>query len=342
MTKPLSIARAAAVSEARIALACAADEDDVGTAFTRLLRCDGGAWSALDIEQDAASLCYLRDAVGRTSLWMMSRDRNLIDVDGGGTTTRIEDATLHGKPHQLGFLSKLRQIGGSLYAVGAGGQTYRRDRDGAWHVLSEELLDGPFPDLSWMREYHQNPKLLEDPEINRQFVDRILSEKATLFWALAGTSEQSIYFGGEQRTGLLYFWDGSRAVPCNLPTAKALGRIEFAPDGTIWACGRDGILLRGRDLEFEVVVDVGEYSFSSLAWFNGRLYVCVNYDPSTLYVLDGAALRPVETGLSPEMTDAHILEPAGGALWVVGWKSLARFDGRTWERIPVPEVDTHP
>jgi hypothetical protein len=338
----LSMTRAAAASENRIDIACAADEDDFGLPFTRLLRCDGGAWSTVDIEEHAESLCHFRDALGKASLWMLARNGNLVDVDGGGAVTKVFDPTLHGKPHQLGFLSKVRAIGTSLYAVGAGAQTYRRAGDGAWHVLSEELLDGPFPDPGWLGEYLRDPDLLKNPEANRQMVERVLSEKPTLFWALAGTSESSIYFGGEQRTGLLYGWDGSRARRCNLPTEKAIRNIVCAPDGTVWVCGREGVLLTGRGLDFEVTVDVTGHQFGSMAWFDGRLYVCVGFEPSTLYVLDGNTLKPVATGLSPEMTDAHVLESAGGALWAVGWKSLARFDGHAWERIPVPGVDAQP
>jgi hypothetical protein len=73
------------------------------------------------------------------------------------------------------------------------------------------------------------------------------------------------------------------------------------------------------------------------AWCRGRR-VCETFEPSTVYTLEGNTLVPVATGVS----DAHTLESTGDVLWVVGRKSLARFDGHDWERIPVPEVDATP
>lgn len=332
----MAISRAAAVSAARIDLGCSPDEDDVGTPFTRLLRYDNGAWTTKDVSQDVASLCQVRDRAGEASLLMMGRAGDLVDIDGGGPAAKVEDLGLRGKPYRLGFLAKLRQVGGALYAAGWGGQAYRREADGAWRVLSEDLLDGVAPDRNWMLEYFKNPGLLDDPETERQVSERLDSQKPKVFWTLAGTSETSIYFGGERGRGLLYFWDGVRFAPCDLPTDKAIRDIIVAPDGTVWACGREGILLKGRGRRFEVVADLGPSArLASLAWFNDRLYVGASSGPNALYVLDGQALEPVETGI---VEDAHTLQSVVGGLWVVGLKRLARFDGQAWEHIAVPNV----
>jgi hypothetical protein len=325
------------VSATRIDLACSPDGDDVGAPFTRILRHDNGAWATTDLDQQAQSLCQVSDVAGRTSLFVMSRDGRLANVDGGGPATKIEDAALGGEPYQLGFLNTLRLVGGALYAAGFGGQIYRRADDGAWRVLSEALLDGAYPDRNWILDYARNPKLLDDPETKRQYLQRLRSEAPKMFWALAGTSETSVDVGGEQAVGLLYNWDGARLSPCDLPTAKAVRDILVAPDGTVWICGREGILLAGRDRRFEVVVDLGPQArFASLAWFDGRLYVGASSGPHALYVLDGQAAKPVETG---SLEDAHTIQSAGSALWAVGGKRLARFDGRTWEGVAVPGVE---
>lgn len=337
--RSLSVTRAAAVSATRLDLSCSPDEDDVGTHFTRLLRYDSGVWTMEDISQQAESLCQCHDRVGKTSLLVMSREGNLIDVDGGGPATKVEDVTLRGKPYQLGFLNKLRQVGSTLYAAGSGGQTYCREGNGAWRILSEELLDGPYPNRNWILEYLNDPKLLDDPEVERQAAERVKSENPRLFWTLAGTSEKSIYFGGEQAKGLLYFWDGACFTLCDLPTDKAIRDIMIAPDGTVWICGREGILLKGHNHRFEVVVDLGSVPrFASLAWFNDRLYIGSSSGPSALFAFDGQGAQPVGTGLPTELVDAHTIQSVGSALWVVGAKSLARFDGQKWERIPVPGV----
>jgi hypothetical protein len=337
--KALSITRAAAVSASAVDLACSPDRDDVGTKFTRLLRYRNGTWTAVDLAQHAESLCEFRDGSGRSFLYVMSREGDLADVDGGGARTKVEDLALRGKPHQLGFLYKVRQIGDALYAAGSGGQAYRREANGDWRVLDEALLDGPYPDRNWMLEYARNPELLNNADTKRQYMERLNSGKPKIFWTLAGISDNAIYFGGEQAAGILYVWDGDRSLACDLPTKKALNDIMIAPDGSVWICGRDGLLLKGRERRFEVVLDLGrQRRFSSLAWFEDRPYMGSNSGPIGLFVFDGRGAEPVRTGLPRGIGDAHTVEAVDGVLWAFGAKDLVRFDGRQWERIPVPGV----
>ena len=99
------------------------------------------------------------------------------------------------------------------------------------------------------------------------------------------------------------------------------------------------MLIKGRDRNFEVVLELGqEPRFASLAWFEERLYLGSSSGPHALYVLENGEAAVVRTGLSPEPEDAHTIEAVDGALWVIGMKDLVRFDGRRWERIPVPGV----
>jgi hypothetical protein len=337
-TAKLSITRAAALSASAIDLACSPDADDVGTPFTRLLRLRDGDWTTLDMPQHTESMCQFRHPSGRASLCVMSRGGDLLDVEDG-IRSRIEDPTMRGSQHQLGFLNKLRQVGDTLYAAGAGGQVYRRETGGDWRVLDEALLDGPRADSDWTLEFARNPALLADPDRHSQLLARLDAESAKLFWALAGEAENAIYVCGERTDGLLYFWDGVRFTACELPTKGSLRDVLIAPDGVVWICGRDGLLLRGRGRDFEVVLDLGhEPRFASLAWFEDHLYLGSSSGPHGLYVLDNGEAAAVSTGLSPEPEDAHTIEAVDGVLWVVGMKDLARFDGRRWERIAVPGV----
>jgi|SRR5215472_218409 len=334
-----SITRAAALSASAIDLACSPDNDEYGAPFTRLLRLRDGGWTTLDIPQHTESMSQLRDRSGRSSLYVMSREGDLLNAEEG-TRSKVEDPMLRGAPYQLGFLNKLRQIGDALFAVGAGGQAYGRKANGDWRLLDEALLDGPHADSNWILEYAQNPNLLDDPNEYSQFLARINAGRGKLLSSLAGQSENAIYICGERADGLVYFWDGRGFTTCDLPTRGSLRDILIAPDGAIWICGRDGLLLKGRERAFEVILDLGhELRFASLAWFGGRLYLGASSGPNGLFVLDGGNAAVVRTGLSPEPEEAHTIEAADGVLWIVGLKDLARFDGRRWERIAVPGLN---
>jgi hypothetical protein len=337
-TAKMSATRAAALSSSAIDLACSPDADDVGAPFTRLLRLRSGEWTTLDIPQHTESMCQFRDPAGNVSLYVMSREGDLLNVESG-VASKVEDVTLRGSQHQLGFLNKLRQVGATLYAVGAGGQAYRREANGGWRVLDRALLDGPRADSEWILEFARNPALLEDPGQHSQLLARLDRERAKLFWALAGEAEDAIYVCGERTDGLLYLWNGVEATACALPASGSLRDILIAPDGAVWICGRDGLVLRGRGRNFNVVLDLGhEPRFASLAWFEDRLYLGSSSGPHALYVLNNGEAAVVRTGLSPEPEDAHTIEAVDGVLWIVGMKELVRFDGRRWDRIPVPGV----
>jgi len=337
----LSITRMTAASASRADLACSPDTDDVGTHYTRLMRYNNRNWTAIDLNFHTESLCYFHNLVGTPSLILMSREGMLYDADQIRSNQKIEDYNLDYSAYKNGFLYKLKYIEPHIYAVGSGGQIYSRTKDGLWHVLDIAILDkAQNDDMTWMLEYLHNPTLLNDPEINKKYLDRIFSNSTKLFLFIAGVSEKALYFGGEQAKGILYFWDGTRCSRLDLPTEKALREILIAPDGTVWICGREGLLLRGRDQRFEVALDLGSQPrFASLAWFKDRLYLGSSSGPSALFVYDGRGVVPVNTGLTPELEDAHTLEAVDDVLWVVGMKSLARFDGTTWERIPVPGVN---
>lgn len=55
-----------------------------------------------------------------------------------------------------------------------------------------------------------------------------------------------------------------------------------------------------------------------------------------VYAETQQCLQPVQTGLSPELADTHVVEPQGGVLWSVESKDIACFDGERWTRLGYP------
>jgi hypothetical protein len=336
---PLSVTRAAARSASHIDLACSPDSDEVGTPFTRLLRYESGVWTTRDLKLHAESLCQYRGPDRRAALLVMSREGDVMDVDATGRHVLIEHAISDSGSIQSGFFYKLHQVGNSLFACGSAGRNFVKSYGGPWKILDPGLLDGEAKSANWLLEYLKNPDLMNNPAVAFELQDRIKKESSTIFWSIAGSDEAQVYLAGERGDGLLRLWDGRIMTVCELPTRKALRDIYIGPDGTVWICGREGLLLKGRDQNFDVVVDHGEQPrFSSMAWFNDRLFVGSSSGPGALFMFDDNKLRPVETGHTMPYADVHTLDEVGGVLWSVGMKGLARFDGKAWETIPVPGV----
>jgi hypothetical protein len=101
-------------------------------------------------------------------------------------------------------------------------------------------------------------------------------------------------------------------------------------DGMVYACGREGLLLKGRNQSWQIL-DLGEMNQDiwSLAWFEGRLYLSTMY---RLFKLEGNTLAAVDTGSEHPKT-CYRLSAADGVLWSIGGKDVLAFDGKTWTRI---------
>ncbi len=193
-------------------------------------------------------------------------------------------------------------------------------------------------DSAWVLEFMKNPSLLENPDQHSQFLARLDAGRTKLFWLLAGESERAIFIGGKRADALLYFWNGAAAVACGLPASGYLRDILIAPDGIVWICGGDGLLLRGNGRDFEVVLDL-DRGPAFHPWPRSRSACTSDPTPVRMHsTFSRTERQPQCAPGSPAPESAHTMEAVGGVLWVVGMKDLVRFDGDRWERIAVPGV----
>lgn len=206
-------------------------------------------------------------------------------------------------PKDRGFVRGVRRIGSRVYAVGMDRQAYRREGANYWKSF------GP-------------------PGWRERGVPAPTAAKATGFEAVDGFSESDIYAVGWQ--GEIWHYDGQQWRQLPSPTNLVLVDVCCAGDGLVYACGREGLLLKGRDQTWEVIEPPGTpQDLWSLAWFDGRLYLSTFY---ALYTLGQNGLDPVDT--SPEKAKSfHRLSTGDGVLWSIGAKDVLAFDGKTWTRI---------
>jgi cellulase/cellobiase CelA1 len=206
-------------------------------------------------------------------------------------------------PKDRGPLRGVRRIGSHIYVVGMDRQAYRREGPKHWQSV------GP---PSWRQRGRQPPGAAD----------------VKGFEAVDGFSESDIYAVGWD--GEIWNYDDRKWQPLPSPAKEVLVDVCCAGDGMVYACGREGLLVRGRARSWEVIKLRGmTQDIWSLAWFNGRLYLSTM---SRVFTLEGKALAAVGFGSDTPKT-CHRLSVGDGVLWSIGAKDVFTFDGTKWTRI---------
>lgn len=195
-----------------------------------------------------------------------------------------------------GVLRGIRTIGERVYAVGMGRQVYRRDQKGKWSAIDKGLAptDGG----------------------------------VVGFEAIDGFDEKTITAVGWE--GEIWRYTGRSWKQLKSPTELILTDVCCAGDGTAYACGQMGTVLRGKDDKWEAI-EHGAITDNiwGLCWFNDKLYLSTM---DAVYTLEGDKLELVDFGEDVPDTCYH-LSAADGVMWSIGGSDIMAFDGKAWARI---------
>lgn len=214
---------------------------------------------------------------------------------GSGDEHEEEIVVANSPIKDRGPLRGVRRIGENIYVAGMNRQVYRRDGVNQWSCIENGI-----------------PR----------------SKEVCGFESIDGFSEQEIYAVG---------WDGEIWSYLNAqwrqedsPVNTVLLDVCCGGDGFVYACGRNGVLVKGKRGAWEAV-DLGEFSESlwSLAWFKGSLYAS---SMDAVFVLGEDGFTPVFWGEDVPNT-SYDLVAGHGMLWSVGAKDVMSFDGEKWSRI---------
>ena len=205
-------------------------------------------------------------------------------------------------PSKRGPLRAASAISGRAYAVGMGRQVYRRDGRDQWTAIDEQIR----PAKGDTKPYG--------------------------FDTIAGFSETDIYAAG--RYGEVFHYNGKTWTKLPVPTDQIITHACCAGDGNVYLCGRNGLLLKGRNEEWKVIAHGKRDDLWNLAWFNDRLYVVTMKAVFWLSEeADGDYLNDVEWTNGDKPKTCLRLSAADGVLWSIGAKDVLSFDGTTWTRI---------
>ncbi|MGE8358755.1 hypothetical protein [Pseudomonas sp.] len=266
---------------------------EAGLPHTSFYAYDCGLWGMYDIGRfDAHSLCVVQQP-----------KQQAIGLGACGTVRVMGnnddyDEYISVSGVSLSTLRSINCIGGYAYVCGMDRQVFKRLAPGEWVALHGDMPEQPADDLVFG------------------------------FEAIHGFSESDLYAVGWH--GEIWYRDGERWQRCVSPVSSILSDVHCAGDGWAYACGRNGVLLKGRAGQWTAIKhDRDGTDFWSLNWFQGQLYVA---SLTALYVLDGEALRLVDTGdVTPR--SCHRLSSADGLLWSVGADDILSFDGVSWSRV---------
>lgn len=218
---------------------------------------------------------------------------------GSGDRHEEEIGSSKNSPKDRGPLRGVRNIEGNIYVVGMDRQVYRRDGVNLWSSIDKGA----------------RPTVANDEVVGFESID--------------GFKERDMYAVGWE--GEIWRYNGKIWTQIDSPTNFILVDVCCGGDSKVYACGRRGLLLRGKDdqwgiIEHESITD----DIWSLAWFREKLYLSTM---NAVYTLDkNDQLKKVNMGKDVPETCFN-LSTADGVLWSIGAKDVMSFDGKKWMRI---------
>ncbi len=273
--------------------------EQIDANLSRIFTMKGSKWFFFDLEARISSLCLVERPI--RGVYGLGLNGVLHVTRSGQTLTQTERVIPPGPERaKLGFVTKIREIAGTLYVCGMSGQIYQRGAS-TWVPIDDGVVDP-----------RGAPKALD-------------------LYCIDGTSENDIYAVGQQ--GLVWHrtnksWNRINVTDQNVNWVRCV-----SPDEVYLAC-TGGTFFRGHGDHWEdFSVPKMQQSFECVEAFKGRIYLATL---SGLYSFDGKKVSPVDTGLNP-VPDGNHLHAKDGVLWSFGPNHICFFDGKKWTYLKHPD-----
>ncbi|HLY74699.1 MAG TPA: hypothetical protein VKU80_11330 [Planctomycetota bacterium] len=256
---------------------------------------DAGTWGQTTRKWGCTSCCVVKKPKEQL---VAIGEGGQVYVVGSGEQHDEEMATGPESPKKLGYMRSVRAIEGIAYAAGMMRQVYRRDGADSWSPIDQGMRASR-------------------------------DAKVCGFEAIDGFAEKEIYAAGYK--GEIWRYDGKKWRQVDSPTNLVLTNAICAGDDKVYACGQEGLLLRGRKDTWEIIDHQStKQDLWGLAWYKDRLYLSSTKQVFSLE--KGDVLERVRFGEDTPLTAYH-LAVGDGVLWSIGAKDVMAHDGKTWTRI---------
>ncbi|ASR09863.1 hypothetical protein CHY08_22270 (plasmid) [Rhizobium leguminosarum bv. viciae] len=326
MVVPVKFVVACAAADDIFVIATIPDELPEDAEFTRLYYLcpeTEEVWHYRDWpNEQVVSLCLRREREGvRRAACALTGEGDIeIANSADETYEKISGAGLMGA-RALGAVTRIREIGSTLFVCGNYGQVYRRDEtswtpiDGELTKLGKSALNLTFPDAASVSD-----------DMLRQFTQSM--RQAPNFNDIGGISETDIYVCGNG--GNLFHYDGKAWAKIDIKTDAILTAMHCISADEVLVVGEDGIVLTGNARAgFR---SLGEFFPGDYIWsvrsFQGRTYLGTLHG---LYVLDGSRVRLLTSGKLDGKTQVISVDSVSdNALWIASNRHAFRYDGNAF------------
>lgn len=262
--------------------------------LTRIYLVANNKWEYYDISSHIVSLTYTADPA---RWWLLGKRGDITVLTPQEESTEfIQDAGTG--PGKFGYLDKIVQIEGELYACGYRRQVYKRC-GGAWRHMDAGILCG-----------------------QEAFALGLTS--------LDGTDANNIYAAG--RRGEVFHFNGERWARSDSPSTLTLRSVKCVEQDKIYICGNNGIVLEGNKNLWHVIKEDGfDDHFWSIEMFKDEIYMTSRRGIMRL-VKDGYVSVDMD-----RPTDGYRLHATRDQLWSIGTNEILVFDGKRWEVLVCPD-----
>lgn len=321
MKNPITFTSGCAISAHRFCLSANIDELDTWDCFSKTIiykHFEQQNWSCLDLEGWKVISVAYQSREGEPSIISLDQEGDVGIFQQNNNEHQEIRFKLEEKIY--GQFNKLRTVRQELYACGDGGQVYLNAGD-SWSNIGFNLEEQPL-------EVKQGEifSLDSDFSFERNLYD------------INGFAHDHLYVCGTKgNDGFIAFFNGSNWIEVNRITPSALYSITLCPDGkSVLISGQYGTLLKGNiDDGFKNLKNISINStFYNAAFYQEAIYIA---SEQGLYIYADS-----EYSIVPELSDIQgviSVEEKDGVLWVLSYKQLIRFDGKTWDKINHPDND---
>ena len=321
MKNPITFTSGCAISAHRFCLSANIDELDTWDCFSKTIiykHFEQQNWSCLDLEGWKVISVAYQSREGEHSIISLDQEGYVGIFQQNNNEHQEIRFKLEEKIY--GQFNKLRTVRQELYACGDGGQVYLNAGD-SWSNIGFNLEEQPL-------EVKQGEIFSLDSEFS---FERNLYD-------INGFAHDHLYVCGTKGDdGFIAFFNGSNWIEVNRITPSALYSITLCPDGkSVLISGQYGTLLKGNiDDGFKNLKNISINStFYNAAFYQEAIYIA---SEQGLYIYADS-----EYSIVPELSDIQgviSVEEMDGILWVLSYKQLIRFDGKTWDKINHPDND---
>lgn len=263
---------------------------------TRVFRWTG-KWDNYYVPCKTAGICAIR--YPQPEIVTLCLDGTVHSAGPNGFLTDVIGKGLD-DPSRRGALRCISAVNNEVYAAGLGRQVFKRISTRRWIRFDEKI------------------------------VEPIGSEEIGGFESIDGYSTNEVYAVG--MNGQFYFYDGVAWAQVNGLTNLALEKVLCAPNGSVYAAGQLGIIIKGRGPQWEIIdQDIIDDTVWDLAWFRDKLWLST---VNSLYVTEDDAIENVVLGESN--SSFRYLAGDEEVLWSIGSRDLFLNKNGVWNAVPTP------